>query len=137
MPDSNIPPKARRLLRWVGAACYGTIVMVGLVGATWPVTADLDQNLRTTIQCAGYFTAVVGFVLVLSVIFHRWRMEYLMVWWATAGISAYVGIAAAVRPPSHGFLLVAAFGLFACLTLISRGVSLSIFASKTKRVSGV
>lgn len=136
MPDSNIPHKERILLRWVGALCYAAIAVTGWVGASWPVSAELDHASRMVIHGVGYFTALVGVILVISVIFHRWRMEYLLVWCASAGISAYIGIAAAVRPTTHGFLLIVVLSIFASLTLISRGISLSLFASRTKHSSG-
>lgn len=136
MPDSNIPHRQRILLRWVGALCYASVAAMGWVGASWPVTAELDTASRTVIHSVGYFTAFVGAILVIAVIFHRWRMEYLLVWCASAGISAYIGIAAAVRPPTHGFVLIVALSLFASLTLISRGISLSLFAARTKQSSG-
>lgn len=136
MPDSNIPHKERMLLRWVGALCYAAVAVTGWVGASWPVTPELDHTSRLVIHGVGYFTAVVGVILVFSVVLHRWRMEYILVWWASLGISAYIGIAAAVRPTTHGFVLIVALSLFACLTLISRGISLSLFAARTKYSSG-
>lgn len=136
MPDSNIPHKERILLRWVGALCYAAIAITGWVGASWPVAAELDHASRMVIHGVGYFTAVVGAILVISVVMHRWRMEYILVWWASLGISAYTGIAAAVRPTTHGFILIVVLSLFACLTLISRGISLSLFAARTKYSSG-
>lgn len=116
--------------------CYAAIAVVGWVGASWPVSTELDGGSRTVIHAVGYLTSLVGALLVIAVIFHRWRLEYILVWCASLSISAYIGIAAAVRPTTHGFLLIVVLSLFACLTLISRGISLSLFAARTKYSSG-
>lgn len=137
MPDSNLPPRQRSLLRWVGTLCYLSIAAIGWVGSAWPASPELNPAGLDLVHAVGFFTFLVSLVLAGSVVFHRWRIEYVLVWWASAGVSAYIGIAATIRPVSHGFFLIAGFGLFACLTLISRGISLSIFASRTKYASGV
>lgn len=137
MPDQSLPRWGRIALRAFGLLAYFGMTLVGLVGLLWPANPDLGTTGVLLLHGAGGFLAVSAFTCFMAVCLFRWRLEFMFVWWVCAGLSAYVGLAASVRPPTSVTYLIAALAFVLCMTIVSRGISLAIFASRTRQYKKV
>lgn len=132
MPDSNLPRWGRNAIRTLSTISYGLVAFGGLVGALRPpyVAGTFEQWL---LEVSGWALVITATVCALAVAFHRWRIEFLAVWWVGAALVGYVGIAWSQRPitPLTAIFMVLVMAL--SLTLLSRGLSLAIFEAQTRR----
>lgn len=137
MPDKTLPKWGRVTLRALGLVAYFGMFLVGVVGFLWPANPDLGATGVILLHGAGAFLAVSSMVCFSAVALFRWRLEYMFVWWVCAGLSAYLGIAASVRPPTYATYLIVLLAFVLCILIISRGISLAIFASQTRQYKKV
>lgn len=112
---------------------YFGMALVGTIGLVWPANPDLGTTGVLILHGFGGFLAFSSLACFLAVATFRWRMEYTFIWWVCAGLSGYVGLAASVRPPTHVTYLITSLALVLCMTILSRGISLAIFASRTRQ----
>jgi len=137
VPDTQLPKWGRVALRGLGLVSYFGMAVVGLVGLLWPANPDLGTTGVLLLHGAGAFLAASSVTCFAAVALFRWRLEFMFVWWVCAGLSAYVGIAASVRPPTSVTYLISALAFVLCTTIVSRGISLAIFASQTRQYKKV
>lgn len=132
MPDSALPRWGRNAIRALSAVSYALIAVGGLVGAVRPpvVHGDLERWL---LEIAGWALTIAAVTCATAVAFHRWRVEFMAVWWVGAALVGYVGIAWSQRPITPLTAIFIALVMALSLTLLSRGISLAIFASQTRR----
>lgn len=133
MPDSSLPKWGRVALRALGLLAYFGMTLVGAVGFLWPANPDLGSTGVFLLHGFGGLLSITSLLCFFAVATFRWRVEYTFIWWVCAGLSGYVGLAASVRPPTHVTYLITALALVLCTTILSRGISLAIFASRTRQ----
>ena len=131
MPDSNLPRWGRNVLRGVSTVLYALTALLGILGAVWPPI--IDGNVPQVLLAASALAlAVSGLVCAAATVLHRWRVEFMAVWWVGAALIAYVGIAWSQKPitPVGALFMTATLAL--SLALLHRGISLAIFAQRAR-----
>lgn len=123
---------ARRGIRGLGIASYLLLVVAGIIGATWPPSGLVGVQ-HALVVGSGAICAVASATCAASLIWWRWRMEYIAVWWVGAGLVGYVGIALAQRPLTPLIQLFGAITLALSMTILARGLSLVVFDSQTRQ----
>lgn len=131
MPDSNLPRWGRTVLRVVSAVLYLLTSILGVAGVLWP-PAYPEPGQGVLMVGAGLVLGVAGAVCAYATVAHQWRTELLAVWWVGAGLVAYVAVAWSQRPmtPTGLMFMIATCAL--SLALLHRGISLTIFAQRTR-----
>ena len=131
MPDSNLPRWGRNVLRVVSTVLYALTALLGILGAVWPPYIEGDGQ-QVLLAASAVALAVSGLVCAGATVLHRWRVEFMAVWWVGAALVAYVEIAWSQRPitPIGALFMTATLAL--SLALLHRGISLTIFAQRTR-----
>lgn len=131
MPDSNLPRWGRNVLRVVSTVLYALTALLGILGAVWPPYIEGDGQ-QALLAASALALAVSGLVCAAATVLHRWRVEFMAVWWVGAALVAYVGIAWSQKPitPIGALFMTATLAL--SLALLHRGISLTIFAQRTR-----
>lgn len=89
MPDRDIPPRWRLLLRAVRAVLYMCVIAAGVGGLVWqPMTiaGTIGEPLTvwwTILAASGGLVALAGIIL------DRWQVEALATWIAVGGLVGY------------------------------------------------
>lgn len=131
MPDSNLPRWGRNVLRVVSTVLYALTSLLGVLGAVWPPVIDGDVP-QALLAASAVALAASGLVCALATVLHRWRVEFMAVWWVGAALVAYVGIAWSQKPITPMIALFMTATLALSLALLHRGISLTIFAQRTR-----
>ena len=131
MPDSNLPRWGRNVLRVVSTVLYALTALLGILGAVWPPYIE-GNGQHVLLAASAVALAVSGLVCAIATALHRWRVEFMAVWWVGAALVAYVEVAWSQRPitPLGALFMTATLAL--SLALLHRGISLTIFAQRTR-----
>lgn len=132
MPDRNAPRWGRISLRIIGALSYALVALAGVTGMTWP-PENAPVGDHGLIVAVGAAVTVSASVCLFAVLTFRWRVELMTVWWVGASLSGYALIALAQRPLTPLLNLMIFLTTALCLTILSRGVSLLVFAEGVRR----
>lgn len=132
MPDSMYPRWGRNALRVLGVLSYMLVALGGLLGLTWPPQVEGAMPAALLMGSAAAIS-VTATVCAVAVALHRWRVEFMWVWWVGAALVGYVAVAGSQRPitPLVAIFMALVSGL--SLTILSRGISLAIFAVQTSQ----
>ena len=131
MPDSNLPRWGRNVLRGVSTVLYALTALLGILGAVWPPIIE-GNGTQVLLAASALALAASGLVCAAATVLHRWRVEFMAVWWVGAALVSYVGIAWSQKPitPVGALFMTATLAL--SLALLHRGISLAIFAQRTR-----
>ena len=131
MPDSNLPRWGRNVLRVVSTVLYALTALLGILGAVWPPYIE-GNGQHVLLAASAVALAVSGLVCAIATALHRWRVEFMAVWWVGAALVAYVEVAWSQRPitPLGALFMTATLAL--SLALLHRGISLTIFAQRAR-----
>lgn len=131
MPDSNLPRWGRTVLRGVSTVLYALTSLLGVVGIVRPPGCPEPGQGALTVG-AGVVLGIAGAVCAYATVAHRWRTELLAVWWVGSGLVAYVAVTWSQKPlTSLGVMFMIATCALS-LALLHRGISLTIFAQRTR-----
>lgn len=132
MPDSTYPRWGRNALRVLGVLSYMLVALGGLLGLTWPprVSGALPTLLLMGSAAA---IAITATICAVAVALHRWRVEFAWVFWVGAALVGYVAVAGSQRPITPLVAIFMALVSALSLTILSRGISLAIFAAQTSQ----
>lgn len=131
MPDSTLPRWGRNILRVVSTTLYALTALLGALGALWPPRV-IGEGPQLLLAGSAVALALSGAVCAIATILHRWRTEFIAVWWVGAALVAYVGIAWSQKPITPMIALFMTATLALSLALLHRGISLTIFAQRTR-----
>jgi hypothetical protein len=132
MPDRNAPKWGRISLRVIGALSYALVALAGVTGATWP-PENAPVGDHGLIVGIGIALTVASCICLFAVLTFRWRVELMAVWWVGLFLAGYALVALAQRPLTPLLNLMIFLDVALCLTILSRGVSLLVFADGLHR----
>lgn len=133
MPDRNLPPRWRTTLRLLRALVYVAVTYAGLAALLWtPRTIAGALGVSITYSWAVLAIAGAGLALV-GLIRDAYRLEWVAVWFAAAGTSAYaVTVWSLVATEAATRQTQAAVCTGLTLALLVRAAELSAHAAKLR-----
>ena len=134
MPDRDLPPPWRMTLRVLRAVLYLCVLYAGVAALVWtPRTIEGVIGSGATYLWAGLAIAGAGGSLA-GVLLDRYRVEWIAVWWAAAGVTAYaitVWTLAATETITRQTQASVCTGLL--VALLYRAAELTAHAAKLRR----
>lgn len=89
MPDRDIPPRWRRLLRIMRAVLYTCVICAGVGGLIWRPTTIAGTIGEPLTVWWTMLAATGGLAALTGVVSGRWQVEALATWVAVGGLIGY------------------------------------------------